>query len=83
MIDKKVIKSIFSNYSISEVIFIKENSFCSFIICSMKESISLDRWDNLENILKEYTSMDISLTPLEQALKYLSKEYLSKGVIIK
>ncbi len=83
MIDEKIIKAIFSNYSIDEVIFIKESSFCSFIICSMNENISLDRWNNLENILKEYTSNEVSLLSLEQALKYLGNEYISKGVIIK
>lgn len=83
MIDRKIIKSIFSNYSVNEIIFIEESTFYTFIMCSMSKNISLDRWDNLENILKEYTSKDVCLIPIEQAKKHLGKEYISKGVIIK
>ena len=82
MINKKIIKEIFSNYSINKVIFIEEKSFNSFIIVSMNESISLTRWENLENILKEYLNKDVTLLPLSQALKALGENHLRKGEII-
>ena len=55
MINNAIIKSIFSNYCIEKVIFLEEENSNTFIICSMNESISLDRWNNLENVLTEYT----------------------------
>ena len=82
MINKDIVKSIFNNYSIDKVIFIEEKTFECFVICSMKENISYDRWCNLENVLKEYRNKDISLLPLEQAINSLGKDYLSKGVVI-
>ena len=83
MINIGIIKSILSNYSISEFIFLEEKDFDSIIICSMKESIPLERWNNLENILKEYLQKEISILPLSQAKKTLSDNQLNKGVWIK
>lgn len=82
MIDTKILKSIFSNYSINKVVFIEEDNFNTFLICSMSENISLERWNNLESILKEYSKKEVSLLPFSQAYKYLKEEYISKGVII-
>ena len=82
MINKDIIKSIFSNYSIDKIIFINEEEFCSFIICSMNDNLSLERWENLENILKDYVNKEVSLLPLVQACNQLGKDYLKKGVII-
>ena len=82
MINKSILKSIFSNYFIKKFIVIEENDFNAFIIMSMKECISLERWNNLEKILKEYTKKDVSLLPFSQAYRYLGKSYISKGVVI-
>ena len=80
--DNNILKSIFENHKIKKVIVVEEATFLNFIICSMAESISFDRWTNLENILKYHTNKEISLTSHHQALKYFGKNYLSKGVII-
>ncbi len=83
MINMAIIKSILSSHSITEAIFIEEKEFNSIIICSMKESLPLNRWNNLESILKEYTEKDVAILHLSQAKKYLGEKQLSKGVIIK
>ena len=82
MINKSIIKSIFSNYHISKIIMIEEKNFYAFVIGKMNESISLDRWEQLENVLKDYTNKEISLIPYNQAYNQLGKKYLDKGVII-
>ena len=83
MINKDIIKSIFINYHISKIIImIEENDFYAFVIGKMNESISLDRWEQLENVLKDYTNKEISLIPYNQAYNQLGKKYLDKGVII-
>ena len=83
MINMDIIKSILSSYSITESIFIEEKDFNSIVICSMKDSIPLSRWINLENVLKEYTQKNISILHLYQAKKHLGEKYLSKGVVVK
>jgi hypothetical protein len=82
MINTEVIRDIFHAYSIKKVIFIEEESFNTFIICSMQEILPIERWNNLENVLSEYTNKKINLFPLLQANKYLDEEYINKGVII-
>lgn len=82
MLDKGLIKSIFNCYSIKKVIYIKQKDFISFIICSMQENISIEKWNNLENVLKETFNSEISLLPLSQALKILTRTQLDKGVVI-
>ena len=82
MMNKSIMKSIFSNYHISKIIMIEEKNFYAFIIEKMNESISLDRWEQLENVLKDYTKKEISLIPYMQAYNQLGKKYLDKGVII-
>ena len=82
MINKDIIKSIFSNYEIDKVILVEEKDFFSFFIYSMKKSIPLERWNNLENILKEILHKEITLLPYNQALKVLGNEYFNKGVVI-
>lgn len=83
MINMEIIKSILSSYSIDEFIFIEEKDFDAIIISSMKYSLPLERWINLENVLKEYIEKNISILPLSQAKKYLGEKYLAKGVIVK
>lgn len=82
MINTNIIKSMFKNYHMNKVIMIEEKDFYAFIIGSMPESISIDRWEQLENILKDYTKKDVSLIPYKQACNQLGKKYLDKGVII-
>jgi len=80
--NKNILKSIFNTYSIDKVILVEENDFLSFILCSMQECLSYERWCCLENNLKELLNKEVSLLPLSQAIKYLGKDYLSKGVRI-
>lgn len=48
----------------------------------MQENISIEKWNNLENVLKETFNSEISLLPLSQALKILTRTQLDKGVVI-
>lgn len=82
MINKNVLKSIFSNYHIKKVIYLEEDAFSTFIIYPMSESISLERWTNLETVLKDYLNKEVNLLPLCQAIKFLGETKIKKGVII-
>lgn len=82
MIDLNIIKSIFTSHHINKIILIDETSSYTFVICSMHESISSNKWDNLENILKYHVKKDVTILSHPQALKYLGNDFLNKGVII-
>lgn len=82
MLDKKLIKSIFTCYSIPKIIYIEHNDFISFILCSMEKSFSVEKWNNLENILAETFNQKITLLPLSQALKVLTQNQLDKGEVV-
>ena len=82
MINTAIIKSMFKNYHINKIIMIEEKDFYAFIIGPMNKSISIERWEHLENILKDYTKKDVSLIPYKQAYNQLGKKYLEKGVSI-
>ena len=79
---KDIIKSIFNNHEINKVTMIEENDSCTFIIHSMTNSIPLERWENLENLLKYVIKKEIYLCSYPQAITYFQKEFINKGVII-
>ena len=83
MIDNTILSSVFDNYNINNVFLIKDNTTYNFIISNMPASISLERWEYLENILKDITKANVNLITLTDALKHFGKENLSKGEVIK
>ena len=82
MINNRIISSVFSNYGIDSVILVEDNNKLNFVISNMNSSISLDRWEYLENILKDITQRDVNIMPLNQVLSHLGSDYISKGVVI-
>lgn len=82
MLDIDVLKSIFTSNNISKFILIEEENVINFVICQMNDSLTFEKWNNLENILAYYTKKTISINSYPQAIKYLGNEYLNKGVII-
>lgn len=82
MISIKGLQSVFSSYKINSVVLVENESSIDFIISNMENSISLDNWENLENVLKDVYKKNINLLTKEQCLKYLGKDFLNKGVTI-
>lgn len=82
MITEKGLKSIFESYGIKHVKLVKNQNEYDFIISSMEKSISLDNWQNLENVLKDVLGKDIEIMTEPQAIKYLKSDYFSKEEII-
>lgn len=82
MISIKGLQSVFSSYKINSVVLVENESSMDFIISNMENSISLDNWENLENVLKDIYKKNINLLTKEQCLKYLGKDFLNKGVTI-
>ena len=82
MINKTILKTILNSHSIEKCIYIQEENFDSFIICSMKDNLSFSRWNHLEVILSDYTKKEVALLPLSQAEKLFKKDYFKKGVVI-
>lgn len=82
MITEEGLRSIFTSYRIEHVILVKEESSLNFVISNMKSNISLNNWENLENILKDIYKKEINIITKEQCLKYLGKNFISKGETI-
>ena len=83
MTNFKVLKSIFNNHSIKDVVILDETDSFTFVISGMDEHISLNRWNNLEKLLNEYLGKPITLISFEQAIKLIGKDRLKKGVVLK
>ena len=82
MINKEILSSVFFNYGIKKIILVEDNTRLNFVISNMDLELSLDRWEYLENILKDITKKDINIMPLNQVLKHLGSTYVSKGDVI-
>lgn len=80
MINKNILNSVFDTYGINKVTLIEENNEYIFLISNMPSNINLDRWEYLENILKDITQKNVSILALNYAKKYIN---LEKGLVIK
>lgn len=83
MINKNILSSIFDNYDIQKVVLIQKDETYNFIISNMSSSLTLERWEYLENILKDITKKSINIIPFPQAEKYFDSNLLNKGLVIK
>ena len=83
MINENILSKIFEQNKINNVIMVEENNYLNFIISNMTSSLSLDKWEYLENILKDVTSKNINIITYNQALKNLGNDYIKKGVVIR
>ena len=83
MINSSLLSSIFDNYGINKITVVEDNSALNFIISDMPSSISLERWEYLENILKEVTKKEIVFITKEQASSIFSGSTIKEGVVIK
>lgn len=83
MINKDFLSSVFDNYDIKKVLLIHEDESYNFIISEMSTSLTLERWEYLENILKDITNKDINLIPFSQAEKIFDNASINKGLVIK
>lgn len=82
MLDKDLIYSICQIYGVNKV-GIKENKdSLDLIIFEMNNSISLEKWNYFENILRELTNKDICIMDVVQVRKHFGNEYLEKGLVI-
>ena len=73
MIDQNIVKSIFKSHSINKVVYIDEGSFNSFIIYEMSNSISVDKWNNLEHLLQDITKKKLLYYLMLKQLSTLEK----------
>ena len=83
MINKNILSSIFESYKINNVILVEDNEKLHFIISNMSSSFNLDRWEYLENILKDVTGKSINIITYNQAIKHFDTNYLDKGLVIR
>ena len=80
MIDNSVLSSVFDSYKIQNIVMVEQEGTYNFLISNMPTSISLDRWEYLENILRDITKKEIVIMPMSYAKKHLN---LEEGVVIK
>ena len=83
MINKNILSQVFDNYGINKVMLLEYNNSYNFLISEMNKELSLDRWEYLENILKDITKKNINLIPYSQAKKYFNDDINLKGEVIK
>ena len=79
MLDKNLLASIFKTYGINNVLLIEDSSRLNFVISNMDINFNLDKWEYLENILKDVTKSEVNIMSYYQVSKYLGEDYLSKG----
>lgn len=82
MLNNAFIKSILNTYGIEKASIVETHSSLDFIIYDMEHSISLERWELMENALKDSTDKKINLLTYNQAIKHLGESYVSKGLVI-
>ena len=82
MLNNEVILSIMKTYDIEKV-RIKENSTnLDLIICEMNDSISLQRWNLLESVLKDLSQKKVNILTYHQAKRYLGDSYINESKVI-
>lgn len=80
MTDLNLLYSVFDKHSVDSVSYIKDGDTFIFLIKEMSNSISLERWEHLEQILKDILKVDISILSYEYAKNYIDT---SKAKVIK
>ena len=78
MINTQIIASVFKNHGIEKIILIPSENKNVFLIQEMSSDISLNRWEHLENVLKDICQKDCDIMSFEYATKYIS---ITKGAI--
>lgn len=82
MLNNNFIKSIINTYGIKKVSIIEGITTLDVIIHSMKDSLPLEKWNLIENVLNDATNKTINLITYNQAIKHLGESYISKGQVI-
>lgn len=79
MINKEILTSVFEKHGIEKVVFIPLESKNIFLIKEMSSHLSLDRWEHLENILKDISCKPCDILDYEYASNYIN---VTEGVVI-
>ena len=80
MINTSVLSQVFNYHTIKEAVMIEKSKEILFLIKEMDESIDLNRWEHLENILTDLTGKQIILLPYDYTSNYIKTK---EGVTIK
>jgi len=82
MINPDILSSVFKSHKIEKVILIEDDYKLNFIVSNMSTSFDIDKWEYLENILKDITHSNVNIIPFCQAVKYFDESYINKGMVI-
>lgn len=82
MLNNNFIKSVMKTYGIQKANIIETESTVDIIIHKMSGSLSLEKWELMETVLKDVTNKTINLIPHNQADRYLSDTNISKAKVI-
>lgn len=80
MINTNLLASIFEKYNIDSVSYLEDNNDYIFLIKTMNSSISLEKWEYLEQTLKYLLKADVSFLSYDYAKNYID---ISKAMVIK
>ena len=82
MLNNEVILSIMKTYDITKARVKESNDSFDLIICEMNDSISLQRWNLLESVLKDLSQKKVNILTYHQAKRYLGDSYINESKVI-
>ena len=82
MLNNNFIKSVMKTYGIQKANITETETTVDIIIHKMNGSLSLEKWELMETVLKDVTNKKVNLIPHNQAARYLSDVNISKAKVI-
>ena len=82
MLNNKTLTSIMQTYGITKANIKENETTFDLIIDEMTENLSLDRWNLLENVLRDLTNKKVNILTYTQAEKCLGNAYLNESKVI-
>ena len=79
MIKTEIFASVFKSHGIEKVLLVQAKNRNIFLIQEMSSSIPLNRWEHLENILKDICQSECDILSYDCASKYIN---IKNGVTI-
>ena len=82
MLNNNFIKSVMKTYGIQKANITETETTVDIIIHKMNGSLSLEKWELMETVLKDVTNKKVNIIPYNQATHYLGETNISKAKVI-
>lgn len=78
----KLLSSLLQDFGISQAVLIENDDYFDILIKDMSSSLTLERWNYLENLIKILLKKEINFSSYNQAMTLIPLENFKKGVIV-